>query len=195
MLMPIVDRRARRLCLACLIGLVLLNTTIGAAHPARSRSLRLYLPAITATPSAGLIEQQVVELTNQERLLNGCLTPLTLSSQLSAAARGHSQDMALRNFFSHTGSDGSTMVDRIQRAGYAYTQAAENIAAGQATASEVVASWMSSDSHRVNILNCALREIGVGYYDDAGDQPNVRGDDGSIGGPYRYYWTQDFGTQ
>jgi uncharacterized protein YkwD len=53
---------------------------------------------------------------------------------------------------------------------------------------------MGSDAHKKNILNCALREIGVGYYYQPDDQGNVSDDQGNPGGPYRYYWTQDFGT-
>ena len=52
----------------------------------------------------------------------------------------------------------------------------------------------SSPGHRANILNCDLRELGVGYYVQLDDQSNVRLDDGQLGGPYRYYWTQDFGS-
>jgi uncharacterized protein YkwD len=102
--------------------------------------------------------------------------------------------MALNNLFSHTGSDGSTLGDRAVRAGYSYQNLAENIAAGIPTAQAVVTNWMTSASHRANILNCDLRQIGVGFYDQPDDQADVRDDTGALGGPYRYYWTQDFGT-
>lgn len=138
--------------------------------------------------------QQVVDLVNQERTNHGC-QPLQVSPQLSAAAQAHSQDMALNDFVSHTGSDGSTVGERLTRAGYDWRMAAENIAAGQDTAEAVVASWMSSSGHRANILNCALHDIGVGYYYQPDDLPNVRLSGGQAGGPFRSYWTQDFGSQ
>jgi serralysin len=103
--------------------------------------------------------------------------------------------MALHNVFSHTGSDGSTMVSRIVATGYVYTRLAENLAAGQATPKQVVDSWMTSPSHRAIILNCDLREMGIGYYEEPDDQSNVRLDGGQLSGPYRHYWTQDFGTR
>jgi uncharacterized protein YkwD len=130
--------------------------------------------ATTISPPA----QQVVDLTNQYRLAAGC-APLTVSPRLTAAAAAHSQDMATNNFFSHTGSDGSTPWDRIRRTGYTYSTAAENIAAGYRTAEQVVQGWYSSSGHRQNMLNCNLREIGVAYAD---------------GGSYGRYWTQVFAT-
>jgi uncharacterized protein YkwD len=140
------------------------------------------------------VEEQVLALTNQQRRLNGCNVALTLSPQLNASAYGHSQDMALHDIFSHNGSDGSTMVSRIEQTGYTFSQIAENVAAGQSTPQDVVAGWMSSPGHRENILNCSLREVGIGYYDQPNDQANVRLDNGTEGGPYRFYWTQDFGA-
>lgn len=124
------------------------------------------------------LAQQVVDLTNQHRIAAGC-APLTISPQLTSAAAAHSQDMAKNNFFSHTGSDGSTPWDRIRRTGYTYSTAAENIAAGYRTAEQVVQGWYNSEGHRRNMLNCNLREIGVAYAD---------------GGSYGRYWTQVFAT-
>jgi len=72
------------------------------------------------------IEQQIINLTNQERQQHGCATALVFSPQLSAAASAHSQDMALHNLFSHSGSNGSTMVSRVVVTGYSYSQLAEN---------------------------------------------------------------------
>ena len=86
--------------------------------------------------------------------------------------------MRAKNFFSHTGSNGSSPWDRIKLAGYVYTNAAENIAAGQTTALAVVNGWMASTGHCNNIMNPVLKEVGVGY---------------NPGGTYGHYWTQDFG--
>ncbi len=151
----------------------------------------IYLPQIATT--APTRAEQVVNLINQQRSSHGC-QPLHLSPQISAAAQAHSQDMALNDFVGHTGSDGSSIGERLTRAGYGWRMAAENIAAGQPTPEAVVTSWMSSSAHRANILNCALHDIGVGYYYQPDDQPNVRLSNGQSGGPFRFYWTQDFGS-
>ncbi|PKO23701.1 MAG: hypothetical protein CVU38_02690 [Chloroflexi bacterium HGW-Chloroflexi-1] len=141
------------------------------------------------------IATQAVYLTNQERVSRG-LMPLKVDVSLTAAALGHSQDMAEYDFFSHTSSDGGTLANRFVDNNYVnWTGGAENIAAGFSTAAAVVAAWMNSDGHRNNILNPSLREIGVGYVYQPTDQPNVRLPDGSLGGPYFDYWTQDFGAR
>jgi len=179
-----------------LVILSLQSLSVAAAPRVSGSASQVFLPIVSSTPAESpriAIARQVVELTNQERARHGC-APLAISAQLSAAADRHSSDMALNDRFSHTGSDGSTMQSRAQDAGYNYRRLAENIAVGQATPEDVVNAWMSSTGHRQSILNCELREIGVGFYDQPDDQPNVRGDGGSLGGPYRYYWTQDFGT-
>jgi uncharacterized protein YkwD len=134
----------------------------------------------TAKPPSGntSYEAQVVTLVNQERAKAGC-GALTVDSRLTTAARGHSQDMATRNYFDHNTPDGVTPWTRINNAGYKFSQAAENIAEGQSTPASVMDAWMNSEGHRENILNCALHNIGVGL---------------AYNGSHTPYWTQDFGT-
>lgn len=116
----------------------------------------------------------VVAATNAERKDAGC-DPVTLDSRLSAAAQAHAADMAANDYFSHTDQDGADSSDRMHDAGFGGSRTGENIAYGQESAAEVVATWMGSSGHRHNILNCAYDRIGVGY--------DARGD----------YWVQDFG--
>ncbi len=138
---------------------------------------------------------QTVYLMNQERAHAGLL-PLKVVSSLTTATAGHSQDMALNDFFSHTSSNGYTLANRLTAAGYVnWIGGGENIAAGFDTAESVMAGWMGSIGHRNNILNATFREVGVGLYFQADDLPTVRLPDGSLGGPYNYYWTQDFGAR
>ena len=128
---------------------------------------------------------RVVELTNAERAKAG-LESLTLNNQLIQAAQGHSDSMAVDDFFSHTGADGSSVGDRVRDTGYKFATAGENIAAGQRTAADVVEGWMNSPGHRANILNANYTEIGVGY-------ELLENDTGSVN--YNRYWTQVFGSQ
>jgi hypothetical protein len=126
-------------------------------------------------------ESEVVDLVNVERAAEG-LAPLSYDARLAAAARGHSEDMGLQNYFSHTSLDGRTVSDRITDAGYDWNTYGENIAAGQPTPEDVIDSWMASSGHRANILNPNFCDIGVGYAYVAAST-------------YRHYWTQDFGRQ
>ena len=133
----------------------------------------------TAPAGNASYEQQVLTLTNAQRAATGC-PALTWNSTLASVARAHSQDMAAKGYFDHNTLSGTTSAQRLSSAGYAYRLMAENIAAGQATPSAVMTSWMGSAGHKANILNCSLKELGVGY---------------ATGGPYGSYWTQDFGTR
>jgi uncharacterized protein YkwD len=134
------------------------------------------------------LEAQVLTLVNQKRAAGatcGGVTKapapaLTLDTRLRCAARKQSKDMGVNNFFSHTGSNGSTPWQRMTSAGYTYTQAAENIAAGYGTAQAVVDGWMASTGHCNNIMNASLTQTGIGYYNAPGSS-------------YTHYWTQDFG--
>jgi uncharacterized protein YkwD len=127
---------------------------------------------------ASAVEASVINLTNAQRLANGCGAMHT-DNRLVAAALAHSSDMVTHNYFDHTGSDGSDFVTREATAGYTRTNAAaENIAWGYPTAQAVVTAWMASPDHRANILNCANIAVGVGLAKKA---------DGTV------YWTQDFG--
>lgn len=107
---------------------------------------------------------------------------LTWNATLTQAAAGHSDDMVARNFFSHTGSNGSNVGDRVTAAGYTWRTVGENIAAGQSTIAIVVDGWMKSDGHCANLMNANYRDIGVACVA------------GNANTTYRTYWTQNFGT-
>lgn len=119
--------------------------------------------------------ERVLVLVNAEREKAGC-APLTENAKLTKAAQDHSQDMADHQNMSHTGSDGSSMTDRLARVGYKFRSAGENVAYGYNTPESVMDGWMNSSGHRANILNCGFKEIGIGLA-----QPG-------------HYWTQDFGS-
>ncbi|MFG1685590.1 CAP domain-containing protein [Nonomuraea sp. NPDC049269] len=163
---------------------------------ARSNAVRLtcVTPAPTArkteTPSTPerkasvtsvgtALENEVVRLTNAERAKGGC-DPLKHDARLRKAAFGHSADMAKKDYFDHDSQDGRDMVDRMRAAGFTGSAWAENIAMGQRSAAEVVRTWMNSDGHRQNIMNCSYTLIGVGAAKDAQGQ---------------LYWTQDFAAR
>ncbi|MFD3524123.1 CAP domain-containing protein [Streptomyces sp. NPDC058653] len=130
-------------------------------------------PPSTSAPSSA--EAEVLALVNQERAKVGC-QPLRADNALNGLAEAFSKDMADRGFFDHTDPDGNTPWDRADQAGIT-NLGGENIARGQADAQAVMASWMASEGHRENILNCDYKTIGIGaHFAD--------------GGPW---WTQDFG--
>jgi len=123
-------------------------------------------------------EAQVLAIVNTERGKAGC-KPLAANSKLQTAARKHSADMAARNYFSHDTPEGVDFATRISNEGYRWSGAAENIAKGQRTPDEVMKAWMNSSGHRANILNCGLKDLGVGLAYQGKSA----------------VWTQDFGSQ
>ena len=142
----------------------------------------------TLNPS---LELQVFNLVNSKRASGAIcggkpmpvVPPLKLNQLLTNAARNHSLDMAVKNYFSHVSLDGRTFVNRISSAGYtSYRALGENIAAGYNTASSVMNGWMTSPGHCNNIMSPNYKEIGIGYAFDSTST-------------YDHYWTQDFGTR
>lgn len=83
------------------------------------------------------------------------------SGALASAASRHSADMATRNFFSHTGSDGSDVGQRASDAGYGWSSVAENIAGGPSSVAAVMSGWLSSPGHCANIMGTSFRDVGV----------------------------------
>lgn len=104
---------------------------------------------------------EVARLVNEHRARIGCRA-LAWDEAAARAAQGHSDDMARRNYFSHTSPEGGTMVQRLRAQGASYRLVGENIAMGQPNAREAVRGWLASPGHRQNIENCGYTRHGVG---------------------------------
>jgi uncharacterized YkwD family protein/spore coat assembly protein SafA len=137
---------------------------------------KVYVPNIDQVKS---IEQQVIDLTNQERQKRG-LNPLHLDWEVARVARYKSTEMRDKNYFAHESPTYGSPFQMLTAFDVNYRGAGENIAAGQTTPQEVVNSWMNSEGHRRNILDPNFTHIGVGY---------------ATGGSYGFYWTQMFITK
>jgi CARDB/RTX calcium-binding nonapeptide repeat (4 copies)/Cysteine-rich secretory protein family len=121
--------------------------------------------------------------------------PLAMNETLLGTARAHSQDMIDRDYFAHDTPEGLDPFERMTNAGYNFTTAGENIA--DLTSSNPITDQNSillhqllfvdtnfpGRGHRVNILNSAYQEIGVGQ---------VNGD---FQGSNASMLTEDFGTR
>ena len=107
-------------------------------------------------------------LVNGARADNG-LAALAPNARLAATATAYAKDLVAGSYFSHTGRDGSSSLDRIRRGGYIIPGTGyvlgENLAWGTgalATPRSIMQAWMNSAGHRQNILNRSFREFGVG---------------------------------
>jgi uncharacterized protein YkwD len=122
-------------------------------------------------PGVADIRDEFLATVNQARSVTqecgttpyGPAPPVSWSENLAMAAYLHSEDMALNNFFSHTGSDGSSAGQRISRQGYPWRAYGENIAVGYPTISSVIQGWLGSEGHCRNLMDPDFTEIGAGY--------------------------------
>jgi uncharacterized protein YkwD len=170
--------------------LFLILCLISCAAPQPSRTGRI--PERRNRPSINIskLERNIHDLINRERRKQG-LSPLAWNDTLSSIARKHSQDMAMRNYFSHDSPEGHDFSYRYSKAGYScsvhgqgniYYTGAENIfqnnlydrivfmdgvahydwnTAGK-IAESTVQGWMNSQGHRKNILTPHWKSEGIG---------------------------------
>ena len=104
---------------------------------------------------------EIANLINNARAQAG-LSPLTVNAQVAAAAQGHSIDQACHGLISHSGSDGSSVHERLATAGYSASLASE-IIYGSGYPQTAFDWWMSDQIHRNEILNPSVTDMGVGY--------------------------------
>ncbi|MDM9379765.1 CAP domain-containing protein [Chlorogloeopsis sp. ULAP01] len=120
------------------------------------------------TAKTAEIEAGVRQSINQVREQNG-LKPLQNNERLADVARNYSRQMAEKNFFSHTGADGSTVETRVRAGGISYWVVGENLFKGRNISQPVeisVDGWLKSPGHRANIMRPYFTETGVGVWRD-----------------------------
>ncbi len=143
------------------------STPISGSTPATGGSTPVSATSTGTTSSGGCqysenaaYINELLSLINAERTKAG-VPALSLNPQLGAAAQGHSVDMACSNFLSHSGSNGSTIGQRIAAAGYSPSYYVEIIAIG--TPQDALAQWNDDALHRNAMLDPKATEIGIGY--------------------------------
>jgi uncharacterized protein YkwD len=124
-------------------------------------------------------EWAFVDLVNAYRGSLG-IGPVTLNYELGAAADYHSIDMANNNYFNHYFMDGTDPGTNIQNFGYTGFPWAENIAAGMASAQDVLVGWQNSPEHDATMRNPEFTEIGIGRAYNENSH-------------YGWYWTATYG--
>jgi hypothetical protein len=110
---------------------------------------------------AAIIASVLVDQTNDVREA-GNLSHLKTSHLLEVAATAKAKDMAAKGYFAHQSPGGESPWDWIERAGYDYDAAGENLAVNFTDSRDVTDAWMRSPLHRANILAEGYSEIGIG---------------------------------
>ena len=92
---------------------------------------------------------------------------LSMNENLSEASLWLAKDQAEHGTTGHDDSDGSTMTDRVKRAGFTGMGWGENCAYGYYTARDFIMGLLIDDNvpsrgHRDNILNSKYTQVGIG---------------------------------
>lgn len=92
--------------------------------------------------------------------------PVVLNAELNAAADTHSRDMSRQNRPWHFGSDGSSPIDRVRRAGYTGHLIGENISETYETETETLAAWMQEPGTRAVVMDRAATSMGFAWFQE-----------------------------
>ncbi|MFA5581092.1 MAG: CAP domain-containing protein [Paracoccaceae bacterium] len=114
----------------------------------------------------GRIQFRMLDSVNALRAASNA-PALEFSAQLNAAAATHSRDMSVQNRPWHFGSDGSSPLDRVRRAGYPGQMLGEAISETYETELETLAAWMEQPDTRGIILDPAARNMGFAWHQDS----------------------------
>jgi uncharacterized protein YkwD len=114
------------------------------------------------------VEERVLALTNDLRSKSG-IGPLAAEARLTDAARSFVRHIASTGRLEHD-ADGTTPAERVRKRGYAYCMVAENLASEynsggftpENLARNFVQHWSESPTHRGNMLEPEITQIGIG---------------------------------
>jgi uncharacterized protein YkwD len=161
--------------------------------------LTLCAGATLSLPTAALplvsAEAALLTLINDARSLSG-LTELQLNDAMRTAALAAAQDMASTGTLSHVGSDGKSIFDRLNDAGYAASPLLPSGLIGSSPGTSpnaLFGLWMADASSSAVLTSASATEIGIGLGQGAGAtgfwslvlnpvQPVTPGGGGSGGG-------------
>ena len=160
---------------ALILGLAVTTIVVGSSTSAA---------AVTTVDRAAQIasaQDDLVALINAYRVSNG-VGQLSASGPLTNAAAWMAADMAAKNYIAHVSSDGRSPVQRMSAFGYPATSqyTGEDLGAGFASASAILAGWQASAAHNAILLSSNYNAVGIGLGYNANST-------------YKWYWAGDFG--
>jgi hypothetical protein len=110
---------------------------------------------------ATIIPNTLIVFTNSSRQINS-LPELQVNALLVQAAQLKAEDMATNGYFAHISPAGVSPWHWLDKVGYQYSYAGENLAINFADSKDVTDAWMNSPAHRANVLSNNFSEIGIG---------------------------------
>ncbi|MFT5194826.1 MAG: hypothetical protein ACI9EW_004038 [Cellvibrionaceae bacterium] len=142
------------------------------------------LPDPALETNDATVEDSITSAINQHRSDNSIASYIT-NDPLVQAARRHALDMANLNDSQlgspHTGSDGTTSIQRISQACYSGSFTTEIVGWGWTTIDQMMGFWKGSPVHNPILLHTNLNEFGPAYMKLPESQ-------------YKHYWVVTFGV-
>ncbi|WP_083127817.1 CAP domain-containing protein [Mycolicibacterium tusciae] len=121
------------------------------------------IAAAAPTQASGDEGGAVLSEINATRAASGC-GPVAPNPQLTASAARHANDMLRSGVQAHTGSDGSSVVQRVTDAGYtSFEDLGEIVFWANGPGGSPAAAvnwWMNSPGHRAVITDCGMTDAG-----------------------------------
>lgn len=123
----------------------------------------LLTPSLNSNDNMYSLAESLLAESNKIRK-NSSLPILVMDEELRNVAIEYSKYMAEKEFFSHTDPKNRKLSRRLSLSGIKFLLAAENLALiskGNFVASEVIAAWLESKDHRINLLDRKFTRTGI----------------------------------
>ncbi len=114
-------------------------------------------------------QRQMIEAVNRVRQ-SGCYCgrrymppaqPVVWNETLYKSALEQASEMYQHNFFAHFSREGLNIGERMEKAGYSWMVAGENLGEGQQSFDEVLVDWIKSYSHCKMLMHPKINEMAV----------------------------------
>lgn len=129
--------------------------------------------SFTPTETEHLVKvNEILEQVNELRA-QGCrcgarymnpVHPVKWDKTLYRSALAHAKDMSINEYFSHHSKRGEDIGMRLDKYGYAWQVAGENLGEGQRSFNEVLNDWKDSKSHCRMLMNPKVEDMAVARY-------------------------------
>lgn len=120
-------------------------------------------PLVIAHPTAPMIladeQRAFLDHINAFRVRHG-VDPVAVDDRLTEAALIHARDMAERRYFGNESPEGTSLIDRLQRVGFTWRVAAENIALDE-DEPHAHDALLKRTAERANVLDPRVRSVGI----------------------------------
>jgi len=89
------------------------------------------------------------------------VAPIQWEDKLVESAMIHASRMHKYRFFAHIGPDGKDVGDRMEKVGYRWQFAGENLGEGQRHFMQVFKDWIKSPSHCKLLMDARMTDMGI----------------------------------